>query len=189
MPTSATHPSVTGLLEKARLGDSVSESRVLELVYSDLKRVAGRLMKRERAGHTFQTTDLVHEAWMRFGGAKAGAENRAHFIGIAARAMRQVLVDYARRKATAKRDGGLEVHMTGADAAVSTDVAELVALDDALDRLARRNARLAKVVELRFFAGLKEDEAAAVLGVTPRTVQRDWATARAWLHKEVGGAL
>lgn len=179
---------VTALLVRARDGDAAAGDAIMAMVYEDLKRVAARLLKRERAGHTMQTTDLVHEAYMRLGGAEDSAENRAHFLGIAARAMRRVLVDHARRRASAKRDRGLEVRVTNADAELDVDVAEMIALDDALERLGRRNPRLPRVVELRFFAGLTEDEAAGVLGVTPRTVQRDWATARAWLHKEMGAA-
>jgi RNA polymerase sigma factor (TIGR02999 family) len=178
--------AVTALLERARAGDHEAASSLVPLVYGDLKRAAERLLGRERPDHTLRPTELVHEAYIRLvpGGA-GGAESRAHFIAIAARAMRQVLVDHARRRAADKRGGGLEVRVTNPDAAMEVDVAELVALDDALERLGRRNERLPRVVELRFFAGLTEDETARALGVTPRTVQRDWATARAWLHKEL----
>jgi RNA polymerase sigma factor (TIGR02999 family) len=172
------------MIEKARRGDAQAEASVVSLVYDDLHRVAERLLARELRNHTLQTTDLVHEAYLRLAGAAAGAENRAHFLGIAARAMRQVLVDRARKRNAAKREG-VEVRITGADPAVSVDFVEMIALDDALARLAERNARSARVVELRYFGGLTEAEIAATLGVTERTVQRDWVTARAWLHKEM----
>ena len=174
------------MIEKARAGDAGAEASVVQLVYDDLHRVAGRLLAREFKNHTLQTTDLVHEAYLRLAGAAASAENRGHFLGIAARAMRQVLVDRARKRGAAKREG-IEVRITGADPAVSVDFAEMIALDDALERLGKRNARSARVVELRYFGGLTEAEIASVLGVTERTVQRDWVTARAWLHKELSG--
>jgi RNA polymerase sigma factor (TIGR02999 family) len=176
---------VTALLERARQGDVAAEAELLPLVYADLRRAAERLLQRERAGHSFQPTDLVHEGYLKLGGAVADAESRKHFVAIAARAMRQVLVDHARRRAAAKRGAAVEVRITNVDASIDIDLAEMLALDDALERLGKRNARLTRVVELRFFAGLNEEETAAVLGVTSRTVQRDWATARAWLHKEL----
>jgi RNA polymerase sigma factor (TIGR02999 family) len=177
--------AVTALIERARAGDVDAEASVVRLVYDDLHRVAGHLLARELQNNTLQTTDLVHEAYLRLAGAAASAESRSHFIGIAARAMRQVLVDRARKRNAVKRDG-IEVRITAVDPAVSVDFAEVIALDDALARLAKRNPRAARVVELRYFAGLTEPEIAALLGVTERTVQRDWVAARAWLHKELG---
>jgi RNA polymerase sigma factor (TIGR02999 family) len=181
--------AVTALLARVRGGDPSAESELLPLVYADLRRAAGRLLRRERPGHTLQPTDLVHEGYLKLVGDGApDAENRRHFVGVAARAMRQVLVDHARRRGAAKRGAGrADVRLTNADVRFEVDLAEMVALDDALERLGRRNPRLSRVVELRFFAGLSEEETAAVLGVTSRTVQRDWATARAWLHKELAG--
>lgn len=157
-------------------------------VYRELREIADRLLRREAVGHTLQPTALVHEAWFKLAGPSAPAPvDRAHFLALAARAMRQVLVDHARRRHATKR-GGPRV----ADLAIADDrlglvlpLDDLIALDDALTRLAANDERLARVVELRFFAGLSEDEVAGVLGVTTRTVQRDWVRARAWLHAEL----
>lgn len=181
--------AVTALLERARRGDAAADAALFPLVYADLRRAAERLLASERRGHTFQPTDLVHEGYLKLaGGDGANAENRRHFVAIAARAMRQVLIDHARRRNAAKRGAGyVEVRITNADVGVDVDIEELLALDDALERLGARNPRLPRVVEMRFFAGLNEEEIADVLGVTVRTVQRDWATARAWLYKELGG--
>ena len=181
---------VTALLERARSGDASAEAELLPIVYADLRRAAERLMRGERDAHTFQPTDLVHEGYLKLVGSHlSDARSRQHFVAIAARAMRQVLVDHARRRNAAKRGAGyVEVRVTNADAGIDFDIAEMVALDDALERLGKRNPRLPRVIELRFFAGLNEDETAEVLGVTSRTVQRDWATARAWLYKELEAA-
>ena len=179
--------AVTALLERARRGDAAAEAELVPLVYADLRRAAEQLLRRERKGHTLQPTDLVHEGYLKLvGGEASNAQSRRHFVAIAARAMRQVLVDHARKRGAAKRGAGqVEVRVTNADAGIDVDLAELIALDDALERLGKRNPRLPRVVELRFYAGLGDDEIAEVLGVTSRTVQRDWATARAWLHKEL----
>jgi RNA polymerase sigma factor (TIGR02999 family) len=156
-------------------------------LYGELRQIADRLLRREAVGHTLQPTALVHEAWFKLAGSAAPSPaDRAHFLGIAARAMRQVLVDHARRRKALKR-GGPAVDLTIADdrLGLAMPIDDLIAVDDALTRLATNNERLARVVELRFFAGMSEDEAAEVLGVTTRTVQRDWAKARAWLHTEL----
>jgi RNA polymerase sigma factor (TIGR02999 family) len=181
---------VTALLERARAGDAGAEAELLPLVYADLRRAAEVLLRREQRGHTFQPTDLVHEGYLKLVGSEApDAHSRRHFVAIAARVMRQVLVDHARKRGAAKRGAGyVEVRVTNADAGIDVDIAEMIALDDALERLGQRNPRLPRVVELRFFAGLSEEETAEVLGVTSRTVQRDWATARAWLYKELDTA-
>lgn len=181
---------VTALLERARAGDAGAEAQLLPLVYADLRRAAEALLRREQRGHTFQPTDLVHEGYLKLVGSEApDARSRRHFVAIAARAMRQVLVDHARKRGAAKRGAGyVEVRVTNADAGIDVDISEMIALDDALERLGQRNPRLPRVVELRFFAGLSEEETAEVLGVTSRTVQRDWATARAWLYKELDAA-
>jgi RNA polymerase sigma factor (TIGR02999 family) len=178
---------VTALLERARSGDAAAEAELVPLVYADLRRAAEHLLRGERPGHTLQPTDLVHEGYLKLvGGDVVDAQTRRHFIAIAARAMRQVLIDHARRRGADKRGAGrVEVRVTNADAGIDIDFAEIIALDDALERLGRRNPRLPRVVELRFYAGLSDEEIADVLGVTSRTVQRDWATARAWLYKEL----
>lgn len=159
------------------------------LVYAELRRAADSLLHREGPGHTLQPTALVHEVYLKLSrGEVPVAESKSHFVAIAARAMRQILVDHARRRHTAKRGHG-EVFITLGDHAESAsthaDADTLLALDDALAALAKLDARLAQVVELRFFGGLTEEETAAALQVTSRTVQRDWAKARAWLHAQV----
>ncbi len=156
-------------------------------LYADLREIADRLLKREAVGHTLQPTALLHEAWLKLSGTRQPkAVDRSHYLALAARAMRQVLVDHARKRRTAKRGGDVaEVTLADDQLGISMPLDELIALDDALRRLATHDERLAKVVELRFFAGLGEDEAAEVLGVTTRTVQRDWVKARAWLHTEL----
>lgn len=183
-------PSPTGqvsrLLDQLRGGDREALDRLFPLVYQELRDAADRVLRREARGHTLQPTALVHEAYLKLAGGPIGSENRAHFLGIAARAMRQVLVDHARRRRAAKRGGGeTAVSLSEADGKWDLQSEDLLALDEALERLAAHSDRLRQVVELRFFGGLTEEEAATVLGVTSRTVQRDWAKARAWLHKEL----
>jgi RNA polymerase sigma factor (TIGR02999 family) len=159
-------------------------------LYAELRQIADRMLKREAAGHTLQPTALLNEAWLKLSGSPGTAKlERSHYLGIAARAMRQVLVEYARRRHSAKRGGAL-VPVTLADEqlGVSMPLDDLIALDDALAQLAAHDARLARVVEMRFFAGLEEEEIAQALGVTTRTVQRDWAKARAWLQSELADA-
>jgi RNA polymerase sigma factor (TIGR02999 family) len=181
--TGGTTEQVTALLEAARGGDDGSLERLLPVVYADLRAVAEREMRREAAGHTLQPTALVHEAYLRLAGAAANAGDRTHFLAIAARAMRQVLVDHARRRDAAKRGGGAPpVTLTDAVGAGPLDLDELLALDRALDTL---DPRKRQVVECRFFAGMEESEIATALGLSERTVRRDWAKARAWLYREL----
>ena len=181
------------LIEELRDGDAGALDRLLPLVYDELRGIARRELRRQRSGHTLDTTALVHEAYLKLVDQRSvRPADRAHFLGIAARAMRQVLVDHARRHATAKRGAGAgRVTLdegTVAGALVADDCADtLLALDDALLRLAALSERLARVVECRFFGGLSEEETAAVLGVTARTVRRDWVKARAWLHRALYG--
>ena len=164
--------------------------RLLPIVYAELHTLASRYLSRERSDHTLQPTALVHEVYLKLvGGTPLPSQDRAQFFGIAARAMRQILVDHARKRASHKRGGGARVEpLSGSEPspdALQAD--ELLALNDALERLSDLSPRLRKVVELRFFGGLAETEIAAVLDITPRTVQRDWAKARAWLYREVYG--
>jgi RNA polymerase sigma factor (TIGR02999 family) len=182
--------SVTQLLRRIREGEADAESELFPLVYGELREMAARLMRGEKSGHTLQPTDLVHESFFKLmDGAAASAADRRHFLSIASRAMRQVLVSHARKHASEKRGGGLvHVRITNVDAGLDVDLTELLALDDALSRLGELNPRLPRVIELRFFAGLSENETAEALDVTPRTIQRDWAMARAWLYKEMYGA-
>lgn len=176
---------VTRLLADLRGGDARAHDELYPLVYGELRRVAQRVLAGERAGHTLQATALVNEAYLKLAQA-GGAENRLHFIRIAARAMRQVLVDHARRKLAEKR-GGDVVHTVVDDKPIGLDARpeELMALDQALERLEEQDPRLRQIVEYRFFGGLTETEMAELLGVTTRTVQRDWAKARAWLYREL----
>jgi RNA polymerase sigma factor (TIGR02999 family) len=179
--------NVTQLLLEAQTGDRAALNRLLPLVYDELRRVAQRQMRRERPGHTLLTTGLVHEAYLKLvDEAQVEWQGRAHFFGIAARAMRQILVDHARRRGAEKR-GGQWRRTTLADERLGLGVPmeELLALDLALDRLDALDPRLREVVEYRFFAGMNEEEIGEVLGVSARTVRRDWVKARAWLYKEL----
>jgi RNA polymerase sigma factor (TIGR02999 family) len=173
---------VTRLLEAAEAGDSGAVDRLVPLVYEDLRRVAHRQLDREGGGHTLQTTALVHEAYLKIAaGGSVSATSRAHFLAIAARAMRQVLVDYARKRKAAKRGGGvISVTLGDEPQPADTSAEDLLALDDALEQL---DPRQRQVIECRFFGGMEENDIAAALGVSERTVRRDWVKARAWLYQ------
>ena len=178
---------VTRLLRRMQAGDRAALDVLLPLVYDELRASARRALAREQPGHTLLATDLVHEAFFKLAASgNASWQDRAHFHAVAARAMRQVLVEHARRRLADKRGGGA-VHVTlgDADHARVTDDEQIVALDEALQRLDAVQPRLRALVEHRFFGGLSERETATVLGVSERTVQRDWARARAWLYKEL----
>lgn len=186
----ATDPSfdVTRILHEWSAGDASAPDRLLPVVYDELHRLAAGYLRRERTGHTLQSTALVNEAWLKLAGQSAPWQNRAHFLGVAAQAMRRILVDHARRRAAAKR-GGHEPRVTLADvAAPDGREVDLVLLDEALERLAALDERQAKMVTMRFFAGLSVEETAEALGVSEKTVKRDWAAAKAWLHRELAGA-
>lgn len=178
---------VTALLGEVRGGDRQAFDRLFPLVYEELRRIAGGQLRRERPGHTLQPTAVVNEAYLKLvGGVDVEWQDRAHFVAVASRAMRQILVDHARRQNADKRGGG-RVHTTLTNKQVGLDAQtdEILALDSALDRLEALDPRLRKVVEYRFFGGLTEREIGELLGVTHRTAQRDWAKARAWLYKEL----
>lgn len=181
--------AVTQLLARMSNGEDDAVDRLFPLVYRELRQTANAVLRHERPGHTLQPTALVHEAYLKMvGSGGIPARDRAHFLSIAARAMRQILVDHARRRAAQKRGKGeipLALDMPVADGGMPVD--EMVALDDALERLSARSDRLRRVVELRFFGGLTEEQIADVLGVTTRTVERDWVKARAWLYRDVYG--
>jgi RNA polymerase sigma factor (TIGR02999 family) len=185
--TSPSPGQVTQLLARVEAGDADALDRLFPLVYGQLRQAAERVLRNERPGHTLQPTALVNEAYLKLLGAgPIPSRNRGHFLGIAARAMRQILVDHARRRQATKRGGGIRIDTLGTDPAdPSRSIDDIVALDDALDRLGAVSPRLRNVVELRFFAGLSEDDIATTLGVTTRTVQRDWAKARAWLYRAI----
>jgi len=153
-------------------------------VYDELRKIASSYLSREHSRQTIQTSDLVHEAYLRLADADVSWQNRAHFFGIAARSMRQILVDYARRKNAGKRGGDLtRVSLTENVLVVDDDFSRLLMLDDALGRLEQVDPRLCRVVELRYFSGLTVAETAEALGVSPRTVENDWNLARAWLFR------
>lgn len=165
-------------------GDSDAQSRLAAIVYPELRRLARRCLQGERAGHTLQTTELVHEAWLRlFSSSRLAVADRAHLFALMATQMRRVLVDYARRRNTAKGQGsGIRVGLDEAGGLPMRIDEDVLAIDQALDALQGVDARACRVVELRFFGGLVEDEIAAVLGISVATLKRDWTFARAWLY-------
>jgi len=178
---------VTDLLRAWRGGDEGADALLLERVYRTLRQIAMSQLRRERAGHTLQPTALVNEAYMRLVGQReVDWRDRTHFFGLAAITMRRVLVDHARRKRARKRDVEKEPEPMSI-AMEQGEAADLLDLDRALDAFAERFPRPAKVVELRYFAGLDLEDVALALGVTSRTVKRDWAFARAWLRDALGG--
>ena len=178
---------VSLLLQEWREGDRKALDTLLPLVYKELRRLAHARLRNERPGHTLQSAALVNEAYLRLIGLDAPQwESRTHFFAIAARLMREVLVDYARRHRAGKRGGGAcKVSLEDATGVSRRQDVDVVALDDALDALAKIDPRQSQVVELRFFAGLSLQEISAALQVAPATVQRDWTAARAWLHREM----
>ena len=185
MPDDA-NGQVTELLQNWRQGDEKALHDLLPLVYNELRRLAHYHLQSERPDHTLQSTALVHEAYMRMMGRQAAQfQNRAHFIAIASRLMRQVLVDYARERRAGKRDGGFQIAFELAEALPVNGDAELLALDDALDELSRIDERQAKIVEMKFFGGLSAPDISQILGLSRVTVDRDWATARVWLHRQM----
>ena len=177
---------ITQRLQEWRGGDRKALDSLLPLVYKELRRLAHFQLRNERPDHTLQSSALVHEAYLRLVGMNAPLwESRTHFFAIAAQLMRQILVDYARRHRATKRGGSVcKVSLEDALVGRQTDV-DIIALDDALQALARIDARQGRVVELRFFAGLSLAEISEAMEIAPATVQRDWTTARAWLHREM----
>lgn len=186
MPASS--GQVTGLLAQLREGNQEAANELILLIYNDLRRIAGAYMQGERRGHTLQSTALVHEAYVRLtGGEPVEWQNRAHFFAIAAHTMRQVLLDYARRRHADKRGGAgaCKVNLD-AELLVGTDSLEdVIAIDEVLERLAQIDPRQSRLIELRFFAGLTVEESAEVMGVSAVTIKREWRSAKAWLHREL----
>jgi RNA polymerase sigma-70 factor (ECF subfamily) len=178
---------VTRILHAWGKGDPQALDRLMPLVYGELRRLARQRLRRERPDHTLQPTALVHEAYLRLvDQRRATWQNRAQFFGVAAQLMRRILVDHARRHQAAKRGRGtLKVSWDDAIVPAEERAEELVALDDALSRLAQMDPRQGRVVELRVFSGLTVEETAQVLGVSPATVKREWTTAKAWLSREI----
>ena len=177
---------VTALLVAWSKGDERALEALTPLVYDELRRLARSYMRQERSGHTLQSTALVHEAFLRLIDQRVQWNSRAHFFGIAAQMMRRILVDHAKAQSTAKRGAGaLRIELDeGLATAPSRDV-DLLALDEALERLTKLDPQRSRIVELRFFGGLSNEESAEVLGVSPATIQRQWAGARAWLFHEL----
>jgi RNA polymerase sigma factor (TIGR02999 family) len=187
VPMPAAH-DVTGLLDDWSRGDRGALDRLLPVVYTELRRIAARQLRHERAGHTLQPTALVHEAYLRLIQQRdVDWRNRAHFFGVAAQVMRRILVDHARRQATRKRgDAAQRVPLEEVDNIATATEIPVLALDRALTRLEEIDRGLAQIIELRAFAGLTIDEAAHVLKVSPSTAKREWRTAKAWLARELG---
>ena len=184
-----TQQEVTRLLHNMRAGDGASFDQLFPVVYEDLRGIARRLLKRERAGHTLSTTGLVHESYLNLVGQVEGEgawRDRAHFFAIASRAMRHILIDYARRRMAKKRGGGRQ-RVTLEDRMVSVEeqAAELLALDEALTRLAEHSPRMSTIVECRFFGGMTMPEIAEALGLAQRTVEREWTRAKAHLQQSL----
>jgi RNA polymerase sigma-70 factor (ECF subfamily) len=180
---------VSALLAKWQTGDEEALRALISVVYNELRRLAHRYLQKERPGHTLQSTALVHEAYLRLmQQAGTNFENRSHFFAICAQLMRQILVEYARSRRAAKRDGGYKLTLNDAVALTKGRSVDLVSLDDALNVLAKLDVQQSRIVELRFFGGLSIEETAQVLGVSPATVKRHWTTARVWLHREISKA-
>lgn len=178
---------ITALLVDWSKGDQVALEQVMPLVYDELRRMARRYMRQQPAGHTFQTTDLIHEAYLKLAkDVDRDWQNRSHFFAVAAKAMRHILVDYARSKQSKKR-GGWQEKVTLSDDCASTGsrASEVIALDDALNALAMLDIRKSRIVEMKYFAGITNDEIAEVLQVSTETVKRDWRFARTWLLREL----
>jgi len=191
---SEAEPDVTQILHRAAAGDAAASERLWDAMYAQVHRIAARQLRAERSDHTLSPTGLVHEAYLRLVDQREVEwADRAHFYRIAARMCRRVLVDHARRRGALRRGGDRE--RTSLDTRLAEQLAdsgglspdEVVALDDALDELGRLSPRLAAVVEMRYFAGLTEEETATTLAVTPRTVRRDWIKARGFLHDAIFG--
>jgi len=185
--TNTDSEQITSLLVEWGNGNQKALENLMPLVYDELRRIARRFMRRQSAGHTFQTTELIHEAYLKLArGEDQNWQNRAHFFGVAARAMRHILVDYARQRSSQKRGGWQEKITLDETAAVSFQRSDdLVMLDDAMRQLAALDERKAQVVELKYFGGLTNEEIAEVLKISPETVKRDWRFSRTWLLREL----
>lgn len=179
--------SPTQLLLRWKSGDQEALAQLIPLIYKELRLAAHRCLRAERADHTLQSTELVHEVYLRMaGGAPPVTQSRAHFVAIAARLMRQILVDYARRRSAAKRGPQYKVELDASFAIPQKQSVDVVVLDHALERLSRLDVQQERIVEMRFFGGLTVEETAAALEISPATVKRDWNMARAWLTREMG---
>ena len=182
---------ITELLLAHRGGDATALDRLVPLVYDDLRRIARGQLRRRRPGDTLNTTGLVHEAYVRLvDQTRASWRDRGHFFAVSAIAMRQIVVDHARRRMRAKRGGDrVTVPLDDVQEPAAREAGRILEIDEALERLAKVDRRLVQVVECRYFAGLTEEETAAALGVSVRTAQREWFKARAWLRQELGSGV
>jgi RNA polymerase sigma factor (TIGR02999 family) len=182
---------ITGLLVQLREGNGEALNALVPLIYNDLRRLASACLRGERAGHTLQSTALVHEAYLRLASAEPeGYQNRGHFFAIAANTMRKILVDHARRRQAGKR-GGPQSHKVDFDAELlmeESSLHDVLAIDEALERLARIDLRQSAIVELRYFGGLSVEESAEVMQLSEITIKREWRSAKAWLHRELATA-
>ena len=177
---------VTRLLRECAGGRNEAFDDLIEVVYGDLRRIARRSLRGERSGHTLDTTALVHEAYLKLvPQAEASWRDRAHFFAVASRVIRHVLIDYARRRNADKRDGGIRVPLRENMMPSEPEGVDLVALDEALERLGARDERLVRIVECRFFGGMTIEETATALDISPRTVDRGWARARTYLYRDL----
>jgi RNA polymerase sigma factor (TIGR02999 family) len=181
-----TADNLTALLVEWREGDQAALDRLMPLVYDQLRRIAHRYVQREREGHTLQTSALVNEAYLRLADQNVVWQNRSHFFAVTARVMRHILIDHARRRRFAKHGGeARQVPIEEASAMSLERAAELIALEEALDELAKLDERKSQVVELRYFGGLSLEETAEVLQISLMTVRRDWRAAKAWLYRRL----
>jgi RNA polymerase sigma factor (TIGR02999 family) len=183
---------VTRMLSQIEQGDPAAAEQLLPLIYDELRKLAAAKLAQEKQGQTLQATALVHEAYLRLVGGKASADwnGRGHFFAAAAEAMRRILIENARRKSRVKHGGGLaRVELNEADVVSHLEPDELLALDEAMSRLAVEDAAKAKLVELRYFAGLSNEEAAEFLGISTATAKRHWRYAKAWLHRAIAGGV
>lgn len=189
MKQTATQNDITRLLLAWNAGDQTALDELMPIVYAELRKLARSYMRRQRPDHTLQTTALVNEAYLRLiDSSRVNWQNRTHFFSISAQLMRRVLVDFARAKNSLKRGGErIQITLNEEIEAPAEKAMDLVALNDALDNLAKMSERPAKIVELRYFGGLNEEEIAECLDVSTRTVRRDWSIARAWLYRELSG--
>ena len=186
MEKSESRNDVTILLTKVTKGNEDAVAQLIPLVYDEMRRLAGRYMRRERTNHTLQATALVHEAYLRLVQQRSDWRSRAHFFGVAAQVMRRILIDHARGHLRIKHGGQREaIPLEEGMVFPESKSEELLAVDEALDRLAKLDPRQSKIVEMRFFGGLTVEETAEALGISPITVKRDWNLARAWLYGEL----
>lgn len=186
MDTPADTP-ITQLLAAWRGGDAAARDRLAAVLYPELRRIAQQAFRRERNDHTLQPTALVNEAWLRLAGSAAlPGEDRGHLFAVAARLMREILIDHARRRSAAKRDGGARVTLSRVEVG-DEDGIDLLALDDALQRLDRIDAVKGRIVELRYFGGLSIEDTAQAMALSPATIKRHWQAARVWLFEALGG--